>query len=428
MMMAMEKKKVNFSKIPDTPGIYLFRKGKEILYVGKATSLRDRIKSYFSKDLSEVRSPLVAKVVSDAASVTWEETDSVLDALILEAKRIKEHKPKGNTDEKDDKSFAYLAVTKERFPRFLVLRERELSLKAPRSTLRALFGPFPSGAMLKAGLKIIQRIFPFFDTLFSLDNRMTPANEKTLRFNQAIGLYPKELDEKEYKKTVRNITLLFEAKKSTLLRTLEREMKKAARDERFEEADVLKRQLFALKHIQDVTLIKEDLRTPRTADFRVEAYDTAHLRGSAPRGVMAVVIDGEAVPSEYRTFTIRSWNKVGHPMSDLFNRHRMSGNQGDDYAALQEIIERRARHREWPYPQLVVIDGGRGHLNIAKKVLAKAGMGADVVSVVKDERHRPREILGPVLSRTIHEREILQANAEAHRFAIGRHRRALRKR
>ncbi|MDO8523701.1 MAG: UvrB/UvrC motif-containing protein [bacterium] len=424
----MERGKVDFSKIPDAPGVYFFRKRKEILYVGKATSLRDRIKSYFSKDLAEIRSPLVAKVISDATSVTWEETDSVLDALILEAKRIKEHKPKGNTDEKDDKSFAYLAVTKERFPRFLVLRERELSSKAPRSSLKALFGPFPSGAMLKAGLKIIRGIFPFFDTSFPLDNRMTPANEKTLRFNQAIGLYPKELDEKEYKKTVRNITLLFEAKKSTLLKTLEREMKKAARRERFEEADILKRQLFALKHIQDVTLIKEDLRVPRTADFRVEAYDTAHLRGSAPRGVMAVVIDGEAVPSEYRTFTIRSWNKFGHRMSDMSDRHRMSKNQGDDYAALQEIIERRARHREWAYPQLVVIDGGRGHLNTAKRALAKAGIEAEVVSVVKDERHRPREILGPVSLRTVHEAEILKANAEAHRFAIGRHRRALRKR
>ena len=405
----MQKSALNFKDIPDGPGVYFFRKGKEILYVGKATSLRDRLKSYFAHDLEEVRSPLVAKVVADASKLTWEECDSVLDALILEAKYIKEHKPKGNTDEKDDKSFAYVVVTKERFPRVLVARERELSAKFPSNTVAHLFGPFPSGGMLKAALKIIRRIFPFFDTRFSIDEQMSPANEKTLRFNQVIGLYPKELDEKTYKKTVRNIVLLFEAKKKTLLKTLEREMKNAAKEERFEDADIAKRQLFALRHIQDVTLIHDDLRIPRTANFRIEAYDTAHLRGEEPRGVMAVVMDGEAVSSEYRTFTIRS------------------AKAGDDYQALQEIIERRAKHREWSYPQLIVIDGGRAHLNRAKKILSEVGMDADVVSVVKDERHRPREILGANAFAVTHESSILLANAEAHRFSIGRHRKALRK-
>lgn len=405
----MQKSDVEFSKIPDGPGVYFFRKGKEILYIGKATSLRDRIKSYFAHDLSEIRSPLVAKVVADATSVTFEEADSVLDALILEAKRIKEHKPKGNTDEKDDKSFTFLVVTKERFPRFIVARERELSGKFPSEGIAHLFGPFPSGAMLKAALKIIRRIFPFFDTPFSLDRDMSESNAKMLRFNQVIGLYPQELDERSYRKTVRNVVLLFEAKKLTLLKTLEREMKKAAREERFEEADMLKHQLFSLRHIQDVTLIKEDLRAPQTARFRIEAYDTAHLRGDAPRGVMAVVVDGEAQPSEYRIFTIRS------------------AKAGDDYQALEEIITRRAKHREWPYPQLIVIDGGRAHLNRAKRIIAGSGMDADIVSVVKDERHKPREILGRSAFAVTHESGILLANAEAHRFSIGRHRRALRK-
>lgn len=400
--------------------MYFFRKGREILYVGKATSLRDRIKSYFSHDLVSMRSPLVAKVVADATKVTWEETDSVLDALILEAKYIKEHKPKGNTDEKDDKSWNYLVVTKEKFPRFLVARERELTAKFPTGTVAHLFGPFPAGGMLKEALRIVRRIFPFFDPPFPIDENLTNAKEKTLRFNQAIGLYPKELDEKAYRKAARNIILLFEAKKATLLNALERDMKKAAREERFEEAQIAKRQLFALQHIQDVTLIKEELRAPRTAAFRVEAYDTAHLRGAEPRGVMAVVVDGEAVPADYRIFTIRSWKAPASAKGS-------GAAKGDDFAALQEIISRRAKHREWPYPQLVVIDGGRAHLNRAKKVLAAVGIGADVVAVVKDERHRPREILGPSDIASAHEPAILRANAEAHRFSIGSHRKALRK-
>lgn len=405
----MEKEDIDFSKIPDTSGVYIFRKGRRILYVGKATSLRSRIKSYFAEGIAEIRSPLIAKIVADAKSVTWEETDSVLEAFILESKRIKEYQPIGNTDNKDNKSFNYVVVTKELFPRFLIVRGRELTTKFSPSLIGSIFGPFPSGAVLKSALKIIRRIFPFFDTPFPLGGELSPAHAKTLRFNQAIGLYPKELDEVEYKKTVRNITLLFEAKKPMLLKTLEREMMKAAKNENFEEAELLKRQLFALKHIQDITLIKEELRTPESSEFRIEGYDTAHIRGSAPRGVMSVIVNGEAVPAEYRVFTIRD------------------AKAGDDYAALTEIITRRAKHPEWPYPKLVVIDGGKVHLNLAKKVLAKVGMDADVVSVVKDERHRPREILGGTALAVTHESSILLANSEAHRFSISRHRRALRK-
>ncbi len=408
----MIKSDIEFANIPDAPGIYRFVSPKNtVLYVGKATSLRDRVRSYFSKGIAEVRSPLIAKVVVDAVRVEWEETDSVLDALILESKRIRELKPIGNTDKKDDKSYAYLAVTKEKFPRFLVYRERELSAKAPKSGLLALYGPFMSAAQLKAALKIIRRIFPFFDSPFPIDESMNSAHEKTLRFNQAVGLYPRELDAKAYLKNVRNIRLLFDAKKTALIRTLEREMKSHAKAMRFEEAHVVKRQLFTLRHIQDMTLIREELKTPVSTDFRIEAYDTAHIRGTAPRGVMAVVVNGEPVRAEYRTFTIRT------------------AKAGDDFQALEEIIRRRARHREWHYPQLVVIDGGRAHLTRAKKICADAGMtDVDVVSVVKDERHRPREILGKGNAKHTHEREILIANAEAHRYAIGRHRSALRRR
>lgn len=405
----MEKKDVDFSKIPDTPGIYIFRKGKKILYIGKATSLRSRIRSYFVDAIADIRSPLIAKIVSDAKTVLWEETDSVLEAFLLESKRIKEHQPSGNTDAKDNKSFNYLVVTKEKFPRFLIVRERELTSKFSPSLIKYLFGPFPSGVMLKTALKIIRKIFPFFDTKFSLENHLSPANEKTLRFNQSIGLYPRELDEAEYKKTVRNIVLLFEANKSTLLKTLGREMMRSAKAEEFEEAEKLKRQVFALRHIQDISLVKEELRTPDSSEFRIEAYDTAHIRGSAPRGVMSVIVDGVAIPQEYRTFTIRD------------------AKAGDDYAALTEIITRRAHHPEWPYPKLVVIDGGKTHLNLAKKILRTVGIDADVVSVVKDERHRPREILGGSALGVTHESSILLANSEAHRFSISRHRQALRK-
>lgn len=407
----MKKDGVDFKKIPDSPGVYCFVGGKrEILYIGKATSLRDRIKSYFSQDLSDVRSPLVAKVVEDAANVEWDVTDSVLEALILEAKLIKKYLPKGNTDLKDNKSFTYLVVTNETFPRFLVVRERELSGAFSPKLVKKLFGPFMSASQLREALKLVRKIFPFFDTPFPVDGVLSSQKKKTLSFNQSIGLYPKELDSREYAKTVRYITTLFDGKKTSLVQSLEREMKRAAHDERFEDAALLRKQLFALTHIRDITLIRDEFKKPESASFRIEAYDIAHIRGAEPRGVMAVVVDGEAHPSEYRTFTIRK------------------AKPGDDISALSEVIERRARHAEWPYPHLVVVDGGATHLKHAKQFLKYAGMDADVVSVVKDERHKPREILGAPNVAYAQESSILLANAEAHRFAIGRHRRALRKR
>lgn len=407
----MQKSEIDFKTLPDGPGVYRFIGAKnDVLYVGKATTLRDRVKSYFAKDLAEVRSPLIAKIIAAAVRVETEETDSVLEALILEAKLIKKFEPIGNTEQKDNKSWNYVVITKEAYPRVLVARERELSTKFSTSIIKELFGPFPSGGQLREALRIIRKIFPFFDSPFSVDGKLSSSQEKTLRFNQTIGLYPSNFNEKEYAKTVRAISDLFSAKKVLLIQRLEKEMYAYAKKEEFERAEERKRQVFALRHIQDVTLIKEELRRPMTAEFRIEAYDTAHIRGEAPRGVMAVVIDGEAAPKEYRTFTIRV------------------AKAGDDYAALDEIITRRAKHREWSFPQLIVIDGGRAHLNRAKKTLKDAGIVADVVAVVKDEKHRPREILGPGALTITHEPAILLANSEAHRFAIGRHRRALRKR
>ena len=407
----MKKTDIDFKKVPDNTGVYRFLGGKgEVLYIGKATSLRDRIKRYFAPDIGVIRSPLIAKIVSDAKRVSWEETDSVLEALILESKLIKKHIPIGNTDRKDNKSFAYLVVTKEKFPRFIVARERELSSRFPSTSVKRLFGPFMSAAQLSEALKIVRRIFPYFDTPFPVGGKLAPAQKKTLAFNQSISLMPNVTDEKAYAKTVRYITTLFDGKKRSLVKSLEREMTKAAKEERFEDAADLRRQVFALQHVRDITLIKEEYKIPDSADFRVEAYDIAHIGGSEPRGVMAVVVNGEAVPAEYRTFTIRT------------------AKAGDDVAALAEVIERRAKHREWTYPQLVVIDGGATHLKHAKRHLAYAGIHADVVSVVKDERHKPKGILGAPKAAHTHESSILLANAEAHRFAVGRHRRAMRRR
>lgn len=406
----MQKSDVDIKKIPDEPGVYKFvRADGVVLYVGKATSLRDRVKSYFASNIAQIRSPLIEKVVRDASSVEVQVTDSVLEALILEAQLIKNLQPHGNTDNKDNKSFSFLVVTDEEFPRFMVSRERELSAEFAPSTVKKIYGPFTSAQQLREALKIVRKIFPFFDSPFRVSGELTHSQKKHLSFNQSIGLYPRELNHEEYAKSVRYLTRFFDGKKQSLLKTLHKEMGKAARAERFEEAAILKRQIFSLTHIRDLSLIKDEYKLPQTAMFRIEAYDIAHSKGEAPRGVMTVVIDGEKSPKDYRTFTIRR------------------AASGDDIAALSEVIERRAKHREWSYPQLIVIDGGATHLKHAKQLIRYVGMDADVVSVVKDEKHKPKNILGSSTARHTHEDSILLANAEAHRYAIGRHRYVMRR-
>ena len=161
--------------IPDSPGIYMFRGPKKaLLYIGKAASLRDRVRSYFAADLVRGRGARIVGMVEQATTLVWTATDSVLEALILEANLIKKHQPPYNVDEKDNKSFNYLVITKEDFPRILVVRGRELfdPQKASTLKLKAVFGPFPSG--LKEALKIIRRIFPYRDNCIPCGVGKTP--------------------------------------------------------------------------------------------------------------------------------------------------------------------------------------------------------------------------------------------------------------
>lgn len=403
-------------RLPDAPGVYFFLgPRKKILYIGKAASLRSRVRSYFSPDISQTRGAQIVRMVEKARGIDFRQTDSVLEALLLEANLIRSHKPAYNTDEKDDKSFNHVVITKEDYPRVLLVRGKELaSLKTKDHRLKTIYGPFPHGGQLKEGLRLIRKIFPFFDTKHPVEE-MLRKGDTHIRFNQSIGVYPGAqglpLDKKEYARTIRHIKLLFQGRKKSLIRLLEREMKAYAKKEEFELAQVRRRQIAALTHIQDISLIKDEHRAfggPR--GYRIEAYDVAHLGGSSMVGVMTVVEEGEAKRSEYRTFRVRS----------------VSGS--NDTAALQEILSRRLGHDEWPMPRLIVVDGAAAQVNVAEKTLSKYGVGIPVVGVVKDERHRPRNILGARDSKEGREKEILLANAEAHRFAISYHRNLARKR
>ena len=397
------------TKLPNNPGVYIFRgPKKEIFYVGKATSLRSRVASYFRWDLISTRGPIIVGMIENAKSVDFIETDSVLEALILEAHLIKKHHPPYNTKEKDNKSFNYVVITKEDFPRVMTMRGRELDeLVTSRHgrgiiSIKYSFGPFPQGSVLREALNIVRKIFPFRD-------KCKVGQDKPC-FNAQIGLCPGvcvgTVSNTEYAKTIRRIKLFFEGKKKTLIRGLEREMNQSAKNLKFEEAEKIKQMIFALNHIQDVALIKADF-LPRTIlgkkGFRIEAYDVAHISGTNVVGVMTVVEDEEVRKNEYRKFKIKT-------------------STNDDNASLREILERRFAHPEWPMPKLIVVDGGKAQVNTSGKALKEWGIGIPVVGVVKDEHHKPRGFLGNKSLINAHERAILLANSEAHRFAIGYHR------
>lgn len=408
-------------KLPDVPGIYFFKKGKTVLYVGKATSLRDRVRSYFSKDLIDTRGPLIVKMVEEASTIDWEETQSVLEALILEAHTIKTLTPSYNSKEKDNKSYNYVVITDEAFPKVLIIRGREILLgKDKKGNLHDpylhIFGPFPHGTQLREALKIVRKLFPYRDKCIPLSELKDFSKAKPC-FNRQIGMCPGvctgEVDQKEYTKIIKNIVLFFEGKKKTIEKNLLKDMKDLAKKKQFEKAQEIKEKIYSLNHIRDVTLIKRDVFMDRgnsSSDFRVEAYDVAHFSGKETVGVMTVVENGEVNKDQYRKFKIRG----------------IGGIKIDDTGNLKELLKRRIGHLEWQLPDLIVIDGGTAQINVARNVLKENNLNIEIVSVVKDDRHKPKDFIGEKKTIEKYKNEILLANSESHRFAINFHRTRLR--
>jgi excinuclease ABC subunit C len=410
--------------LPETPGVYFFLDAeKRLLYIGKATSLRDRVKSYFSRDIAETRGPKIGLMLDRAHCVAFSRTDSVLEALILETNLIKEHQPPYNTDAKDDKSYNHVVITQEKFPRVLVVRGRDIISsqqltvnKKRKDEYKYIFGPFPAGGALREAMKIVRRLFPFRDTCeppvniqqIAVNSKKSKAKNKEPRacFNRQIGLCPGvctgEVSAREYGKIINHIRLFFEGHKGTVVKELKREMKSAVKHLEFERAQEIKKTLFGLQHIQDMALIKDDVREMHA--HRIEAYDVAHLGGTASVGVMTVVQKSKRAPSEYRQFTLRGNHK------------------GDDLSALQEILERRLKHREWPLPEIIVVDGNALQSDRAEQVLLQAKLSIPLIGVVKNAKHQPDHLIGPEALTRRFKKEVLLANSEAHRFAITFHR------
>ncbi len=408
----MNKADLKNHDLPDTPGVYFFLDGKKaILYIGKATSLKNRVRSYFANDIKEKRSELIENMVAEAASIEVTSTESVLEALILETNLIRSHKPRYNTRSKDDKSYNHLVITNEPWPRVLVVRGKDLTEKFTEKEIKYHFGPFPSGGLLREALKIVRKLFQFYDTSEPVGTEKTKLARGKVDFNRQIGLYPNHTDKAIYDRTIRHLKLFFDGKKKEIIKELTRDMHREAKLEHFEMANKIKKQIFALEHIQDIALIKAERATVRTGQtLRIEAYDVAHMAGQDMVGVMTVVEGSEPQKDEYRKFKIKTLKDANDP------------------AALKEVLTRRLAHPEWPFPNIIVVDGNEVQKRTAELILAEHALLVPVVAVVKDDRHKAHHILGPEPLVEAHKLEILHANAEAHRFSITHFRQQQRKR
>ncbi|MBU6232219.1 hypothetical protein KGP36_06270 [Patescibacteria group bacterium] len=387
--------------LPDAPGVYVFRDAKKRpLYIGRATSLRDRTKSYFDADLVRTRGLRIVDMVAKAASITWQETGSVLEAVLLESALIKRYQPFYNVDERDDKSSQYVVITDEDWPRVFLARARDFDHAAKNGghsyKVRSYFGPFPDIGTIKAALKILRRLFPFRDK--KADD---PRHES---FYQAIGMSPGKNGgeaQKAYRRSIRYLELFFEGESGKVKKGIESDMKRNAKKMRFEEAVDDRKLLYALDHINDIALIKRGQSRP--TGFRIEAFDVAHLSGTDVVGSMSVAVDGQAANDQYRRFKI-------------------SREANDDLAGLIELLSRRLNHSEWPYPDLIAVDGDERHKKAAEAVLRSRRVSIGVVAVAKDDKHKASRLIGDVETISRHKEAIVLANSEAHRFALRYHR------
>ncbi len=387
-----KKQMANFyENLPDTPGVYLMKNKKgELLYVGKAAHLRRRVSSYFLKS-HESR---IAKLVSEIAKIDYIKTDTAIEALILEADLIKKHQPPYNIREKDDKTFPYIEITKEKFPRVILVRGKD-----KENGIR--FGPFTNSTHAKLALKIIRRIFPY-----SIHPPEKVGTYKKPCFEAEIGLCPGTciggITKEEYMKNIKSIKMFLKGEKEKIIAGLEKEMLEYSKKLEYERAAAVKKKLFSLRHIQDVAFITAD-DFSESGGYRIECFDISNISGEDAVGSMVVFKGSKPLKEDYRIFKIKS---VREP---------------NDVAMMKETIMRRLKHDEWTYPDLIMVDGGPTQINAAKDAMNEVGVIIPVVGVVKGPKRKKADIVG-VLPFEVDDKTVAHIRDEAHRFAIKHHR------
>jgi excinuclease ABC subunit C len=375
---------------PAGPGLY-FMKGPadKVLYIGKAKNLRARASSYFQKgsDLAAARGPKITEMLSKVKTVDFLETETEVDAMLQEARLIKDIHPPYNTDLADDKTFPYLEITTgDDFPGVYITRK-------PRPAGSRLFGPFAGAKDLRAVLVILQKIFKF--RTCTLNIKESDQKRKFFRpcllysIKQCVAPCAAKIDKSEYKKIVKDLIKFLRSKRSTILRQLKNQMVEFAQNLEYEKAAIFRDRIrlierldrrgtpdenvqpevFAADPTEALQELRELLKTPQPVRI-IEGIDVASIAGAEAVGSLVKFIDGRPFKSGYRRFKIKTVKGI------------------DDYAMIAEVVKRRYKYAlrgEELWPDLILIDGGLGHLRAAETALR------DMLATTRDEGREMRE-------------------------------------
>lgn len=348
--------------LPKNPGVYFHKNAAgQIIYVGKAAVLRNRVRQYFQK--SRVRDPKTDALVAEIADTDWMVVDSEIEALFLEAEMIRRYLPQYNILLRDDKSMVYIRIDyNSDFPTVTTTRR-------PLDDGARYFGPYLSTLSVRQALKSLRRVFPF------ATSRISGQRRATLFYHLGLdpGLEEGKTSLDDYRSNLRKLMAVIEGKRKTIEKEIERDMKQAAKTKDFESAAKFRNQLFSLqnltrqvifsdKEFQDISkdhALNElvNLLSLPAMPPRIEGYDISHMQGTDVVASMVVFTNGVSDKREYRKFKTRK-------------------DHNNDFYNMNETIKRRLadKHmKEWGKPNLVLIDGGKGQLDAAIRARDEAG-------------------------------------------------------
>ncbi len=400
------KLKHKVSELPEVPGVYLYKDaGGNIIYIGKAKSLKKRVSSYFNRFLSAKTQNLVSRI----ADLEYLVTPSEAQAQLLEAALIKDHQPFYNISLKDDKSFPMIGITNEDFPLITICRKRNIKFDKTAE----YFGPYTNAQGLRDSLKVVRRIFGF---------RSCKTLPKKECLYCRLGLCPApcigRITSQEYKELVGRIKLFLGSRYEELLYELTNKMRKFSKEHDFESAARIRDQINALSvftqgRINSTGLNElEDLKNLlklKIVPERIEGFDISNISGKSACGSMVSFYKGLPDKSNYRKFRIKLTHKI------------------DDYGMLREVVFRRyqrLKNENLALPDLILIDGGKGHLFTAFEVIKSLGLVIPMMGIAKEHEHiyilgkdKPIKLKNDTPALNL----IRRVRDEAHRFAVSYH-------
>ncbi len=427
--------------VPKSPGVYFLKNSKgKVIYIGKARNLKNRVRSYFQPYSGF--SGLRANLTDEITNIDWQETDSEVEALLLESRLIKKLKPRYNILMRDDKNYSFVVFTKPRktSPRGKEEFPRIFTTHQPKDDASEYLGPFTDAGALKKVLRILRGIFPYYIIKKHPRNKCTYCH---------IGLCPGPNPSKtNYKKNIQNIKNILKGKRTSLIKKLGKQMRQLVKKEQFEKAAELRDKIEALARVfEHATVLSPDniirtygrkyehergltsfmkllrkhlgIKLSPNKEIRIEGYDISNIQGAYATGSMVV-------------FTLRGSDPLkSAPDKKEYRKFRIKTVKGaNDVAMMKEVLRRRFKNTDWPMPDLILVDGGKAQLN-ATLYAAQQGLsllGGTVPAVIalakrEEEIYVPTKLkpiklpkASPLLLLLMHVRD------EAHRFAIGYYR------